>query len=506
MTLRALLICLALCMLLPFTGCGGGSVEVGADICADEASEITVSYPPATLPASASKIGDINAINTPEGFSLAKYPAGDIPRIYIETVSETGENASPSHSHAAGITAEYSQCLLVVVDKKGGGHTAVADGTGMVRVRGNSTAGAPKKPYNIRFTDKVPLLGMTRGRKWCLLANMYDKSLMRNKISYDFTATAGCSCPMQTRFVDVYVNGRLQGNYTLTTPASDGYIGLDIGNGDYLIERHGDRWDYGSTSRRVSPVYGIPFSYDNPDESLLTDEQRMEIKSLLTAVDEALEAQDEAAIRKVMDINSFVAMYVTEELFKDCDICHGSTYHYIKDGRIYAGPIWDMDLSMGNVSHWYDQEKYRIYNNMSDYRGRSLGLGNDDSATGLWAQLDWYRPLMQCSFFRVLVHEKYVSLLDDIENIYREGGLIDQYLREFGASFKRNYAECGWSLTTTYCPYELERPFPTFGENVEYLRDWLRRRDTWLRGYFGISGSLPEDSPEYAVPETRASW
>ena len=74
--------------------------------------------------------------------------------------------------------------MVIVVNAEGDKYKAVTDTAAEISLRGNSTSGAEKAPYNIRFSERVSLLGMDRGRKWSLLANLYDKTLMRNYIAY----------------------------------------------------------------------------------------------------------------------------------------------------------------------------------------------------------------------------------------------------------------------------------------------------------------------------------
>ncbi len=63
---------------------------------------------------------------------------------------------------------------------------------------------------------------------------------------------------------------------------------------------------------------------------------------------------------------------------------------------------------------------------------------------------------------------------------------IDALLSRYGDAIRRNYEEAGWSITAKYSDYE-RIPFPTYEENVEYLREWLVRRHAWLKSYFGIA-------------------
>ena len=52
-----------------------------------------------------------------------------------------------------------------------------------IRVRGNSTSRAAKKPYRLKFGTDVNILGMNEGAKcknWVLLSDPYDDSMIRN--------------------------------------------------------------------------------------------------------------------------------------------------------------------------------------------------------------------------------------------------------------------------------------------------------------------------------------
>jgi hypothetical protein len=84
-----------------------------------------------------------------------------------------------------------------------------------IHVRGNTTASADKKPYKIKLASKIDLFGLGGGKAnkhWVLLANCFDESLMRNKISYDLSGEFGI-LPMKSEWVDVVMNGDYVGNY-----------------------------------------------------------------------------------------------------------------------------------------------------------------------------------------------------------------------------------------------------------------------------------------------------
>ena len=93
---------------------------------------------------------------------------------------------------------------------------------------------------------------------------------------------------------------------------------------------------------------------------------------------------------------------------------------------------------------------------------------------------------MECRWFRDLVKERYTELIPAIENMYVDGGMIDGYVEEYGAAFLRNYELGGYSLTEKYFFCEYDSPSADYMENVRYLKDWLRARDTWIREDLGI--------------------
>ncbi len=397
-----------------------------------------------------------------------------------------------SNKQSDGVTLdryEYARVNIAVVDKIDGEYDTVEAEVNL-RIRGNSTANTVKNPYNIKFDKKTKLLGMDGTKKWVLLANLFDKTLIRNKLAMDFTAEVGITPALNSCFVEVYLDGEYKGNYTLCNPVSDGIVGIDEDDGELLLERNGYyNLDLAGVNYNYTPVTGIRFVPVAPEKGEETEEQKELIRNVLAEAENAVISGDRERIEGILNLESFVNMYICEELMKDVDINYGSTYFYYKNERLYSGPMWDMDLSMGNVSvaEGYLEDKYAAYTNMV-INGVKFGDGVlNDSTSGVWAQVDFYEPLMKCDWFVSLVRERYVELIPLIENLYVEGGKIDEYISEYGESFLRNYSEGGYSMKWKYMSCEYDTPYPTYEENVEMLREWLRKRDAWFREYLGIN-------------------
>ena len=78
-----------------------------------------------------------------------------------------------------------------------------------IRVRGQTKATCPKKPFKIKFDKKQNIFGISgQFKKWTLLSSHYDKFLIRNiseKVGLKFT-------PKCEHF-DAIFNGNFRDNY-----------------------------------------------------------------------------------------------------------------------------------------------------------------------------------------------------------------------------------------------------------------------------------------------------
>ena len=85
-----------------------------------------------------------------------------------------------------------------------------------IRGRGNSTWTFPKKPYQIKLDDKEEVLGMPRDKKWILLANYSDKTMLRNELAFNLSRFSNIGWTPESRFVEVYINDEYLGVYQVT--------------------------------------------------------------------------------------------------------------------------------------------------------------------------------------------------------------------------------------------------------------------------------------------------
>ncbi|MBQ8895770.1 MAG: CotH kinase family protein [Clostridia bacterium] len=399
---------------------------------------------------------------------------GDIAKVLIYTEGGVGIPSDKSKVN----------CEIVIVDEAGGEYETISAENCTVNVRGNSTSSAYKKPYNIKFDSKTDVLGMGKNKKWSLLANCYDKTLMRNAVVMDFAKEIGVPYTPDYRYVDVYVNDELQGSYLIIDSIEVGEtrVDIDLDNNEYLLEL-----DWNPEDEDCYYFYShngdLKFAINEPEISDLTEEQKRYVKNLVADAEEALQSGDFEEVEKYFDIESMANFYVTLEYFRNIDVATSSTRFHIKNGKIYGGPVWDFDLSSGN---------YNV-----DYYGYKT-LEQRFHAT----KLEWFAELVEYEAFQSLVADRFLAMQDTVVNLYTNNlngkNKIDTIIETYGASFDRNHNEAGWDPSVVHhSSMQLERhPDETYEENVEFYRNWLKERNEWLLEQWGLTSfiELKEDA------------
>lgn len=395
----------------------------------------------------------IRAVINSSSFTLS-----EVPQIYLEVSNEYP------------ISQDYTSASIAVIDAEGGNNKDIIDMSGQIKIRGNSTTQVPKKNYTIKFSKKEDVLGMGEAKKWVLVANAFDKTLMRNKLVFDFASAIGLQYTPDTAYVDVWLNGRPIGSYLLLEliEVSPSRVDINTDKGDYLIEREYERSSFG-TAYFMTPDFGTRFGVTAPKN--ITQEKVGELRDFLGKVEEAMRERDWETFTSLVDEKSYIDFYILSELFKTVDFDYASTRFYIKTGKLFAGPPWDYDLSSGNAA----SDFYVAYNYHDGY-------GPFSSYIGLWCNKNFYRDCYDFPEFKAALIQRYNELQDIIKNLYEDNILgtnqIDLLLEKYGKSFERNYTTAGWTLLKEF---HLERyPDSTYEQNVEYLRGWLEKRNEFL--------------------------
>ena len=352
-----------------------------------------------------------------------------------------------------------------------------------VRWRGNSSTWMKKKSYNIKFTDKIDLYEMGEGKKWCLLATAYEKSLLRTPLGLWYANQIGLPYVSEFRFTELWLNDSYKGVYLLTEPVEDGKsrVDLNLNKGDFLIECSTIRED--SDKCYVTTNAGFKFELNEPESPSNSDKQFIE--DTLNQIETAIMTKDYDTYKDYIDVESFVNYYIFEELTKNVDFGRLSTRYFCKDGKLYAGPPWDLDLTMGNVSVTHEESIYRKYNNYNT---------SMDSTEGLWVNdVTWYKWLCEDSYFLQLVRDRWNELYPITRSLaYDEddkSSRIKFYVDTYGSYLEKNYMSksdggAGWVVGKQSLLIDYDYPADTYLGNLHQLREWLPKRISSLHNEF----------------------
>lgn len=235
-------------------------------------------------------------------------------------------------------------------------------GTLSIRGRGNFTMQLPKRPFALKLDKKSPVLGMPKHKRWCLLANWLDRTMMRNAVAFEIAAQMpALDYTPRGRFVEVFFNGRHLGNYYLCEQIKIDENRVDITEaganvttgpavtGGYLFELD-DYFD--EPHRFMSERAGMPWQIKEPDE--LSQVQVDYAKHYVAELENALYDNDRFRRRdfaEYMDLNSFVDWWLVHELTMNTEVRHPRSCYMYKDidppggiAKLKAGPVWDFDL------------------------------------------------------------------------------------------------------------------------------------------------------------------
>ena len=286
-----------------------------------------------------------------EGNDSQMYQITNLPTVAINT------------NGAVEITSketEVTSTVYVIGDK--GRYMHSDDKTG-VRGRGNASWSFAKKPYRLKFNKKVQLLDApAEAKKWTLLSNHSDKSLMRNILAFELSRRVGLEYTPYCQPVDVILNGEYRGCYQLCDQIDVREGRVDITEmkpedntgealtGGYLIEIDANA---GSEPCNFWSNKGIPVTIKSPDDDKITSQQKKYIKdcfnNLETYVFSDSFTNEDWSYRKYIDIDSFLKHFLVGELSGNTDT-YWSTYMYKKrgDDKLYTGPVWDFDIAFDN--------------------------------------------------------------------------------------------------------------------------------------------------------------
>lgn len=353
---------------------------------------------------------------------------------------------------------------------------SLADASLTIKGRGNSSwFNAPKKSYTIKFEKKQEFLGFASNKSFALIANYFDKTLLRNITAYSLAKKVftKMSWAPSAKTVHLFIDGVYQGLYSAveTVKIADNRVKIrDIS--DFVSSQETTSFEeYGfilEVNERQDEDFNfisekkVPFSLKEPEGSDLTPEICERIKEKTNQI----EAEVYAGNFLNIDLYSFADWWILEELAKNTDSqFYSSCYMYFdpSDKKFHMGPVWDFDLGFGN--NGVDVKTY--------------GFQADEAKNGA----NWILELKKSEEFMNIVKERWNNSCRSAVESY--------FLNEYENNFQtiKTDAEVNfirWPIlgkSVWKAPNDCDKR-KTYDSEVEYFKTWKDNRIQWLSSQF----------------------
>lgn len=218
--------------------------------------------------------------------------------------------------------------------------------------RGNNTWLLPKKPYNLKFEKKTSLLGMREGKKYALMANQCDPSMMRIAVGFEAGRWVGFEWPLEGRYVELVINGKHQGCYFLAERVSNTTVGIDKNFGYILEYKYLDQVTDESVNF-VTDKEGYIMEFKSPDDPEVDGEMYCNAKETINRFEDEVfdgEKFKERQWAERIDMDNFVRWYYWKNLLQMAECNRYYVVENYKQGTLLKmGPLWDFDWSIGAI-------------------------------------------------------------------------------------------------------------------------------------------------------------
>jgi len=248
-----------------------------------------------------------------------------------------------------------------------------------IRLRGNSTSGLDKKPYRIKFDEKVSLYGKEAAKSWVLLANYYDGTFALNAIAFEMGKRMGLEFTNSQQLVNLWINNSYKGIYQLTEQiqSNKGRVDIREKHNGWLVE-----WDYHAPAsdecmswfKTSKNDYELPVFIKYPELDEIVAEERPNnpnptaadstkhlryVRNDILALTNKMRENSfpNNGYRDLIDLESFAKYMLIQLVMDNFDFNNkaeeerfpGSNFAYKIDecSKIQAGPLWDFDLAAG---------------------------------------------------------------------------------------------------------------------------------------------------------------
>ena len=369
-----------------------------------------------------------------------------------------------------------------------------AEKSGKCKIRGHGnstwkTTFTQKKPYLLKLEKSEPLLGLPSAKKWILLADATDRSMLRNYYAEYLARNVWNKMRWnpQSRFITLFVNGKYRGMYSLSEKVEVEKNRVEFENEGFLaeIDSHSGR------PYSFSVSSGLNFHIRSPKSTLENYEKWAEKIRSLENLLFSDEWKENGGYQKYFDLDSFVDWYLLSEYSKNYDAnFYNSVFMNYDYGteKLYMGPAWDHDIGFGNTSKDSVSPSGNSWSESKDWGYFKFWRHEENSTAAknyegfLINQRGWYRRLFEDENFARAVKARWSGTRKQLEDSIvwlKAQGVILNEAAEMNDSVWHLLGSESWPRAPGY------RKRKTYRSEVEFLVDWCEKRIEWLDGVFG---------------------
>ena len=359
------------------------------------------------------------------------------------------------------------------------------------KLRGNTSQDYPKKPLAIKLTSKTGILGMPKHKRWVLLANWLDHSMIRNTVAFDIAHAIEDAWRYHknnspaTEYIGDGIPWNVHGqNVELVVFSKDG-VGHHVGN-YYLCEQikiDGNRLDITDPYEDILETNSNPTMADcgyllevdnNYDEDwkfktdndvpfmfkdAVNDDILSAVQSKVQGIEDNLYNGNFAAAYDDLDLNTVIDQWFIWELTMNREYGDPRSVYYFMDGdgKLSAGPVWDFDRgtfqNTTNAATQGNSDRIKPYDEWICWR------------TGTSDNYFWYKKLITDPIFQQKVQDRWAVIYPHLQNVVKT---IEAYREPMRASFVEDSAM--WP--TTEADIHAHKSGFTDWSGDENINDW----------------------------------
>ncbi len=388
---------------------------------------------------------------------LQEVIAAGLPVMYVETVN--GELptyrsvSSPPGQNGTGITDATKVPGRVRIEQKDG-NILFDSGeyeekvSGMtIKVRGNTSAHEPKKPFKIKLQKEADML--TRGddatyadKNWLLVK---DEQL-KYKLGFKVNELLGLQWTPQYRYVNLVFNGEYRGVYMLLESVErNTKCRLDVEKTGFIFELDAywwneDRYFNSSLSNQMNYTY----KYPDPDE--VTEEQNDYIQSVTDVAEASLDA---GTYPDYIDIESFAEWVLAHDILGNAEPAGANIfltkYDDTDESKVMMANVWDFDKIM--LATGWDHAHNMYY----------------------WQRLFRSPNKAFVRYYKKLWYDLKPTVFSD----------LDSFLDDFAGSEEAS----GFDKSIELDNLRWNRSIGTTQKSIGTIKSWLKTREPWLEKY-----------------------